>query len=182
MLETIAFTALAATWMGCAFTALQLTAREDRRALLSLLAMVVAGILVLMTRTSPTGLGWIRSEALRSDALALGSLVPLLATATGTLLHRRVRTRAWALPTVAISSFSCAVASVCALAVGRSGWYWEFVATIVAGAMLTLVGALGATRASWNPDARIALGVAGAFGAFLAVGGILMLLAWRAIT
>lgn len=179
MLEFIAYSAVALAWLLCLFTVLQLSGREFRGALLAMALVLIGGIAIVAARNNSIGIGWMQSASLRSDAVALGVLPATLATCVGVLMAGR-RARSWAVPTAVASCMACAVAALAALAIGRSGWYWEFVAAILAGVLLAVIGTKAAMRRDSSANSRLVFGVAAAFGAFLALGGTALLFAWRA--
>jgi hypothetical protein len=171
--------AVACTWAVAVFAALQLASTRHPRALATLMALLALGVALIGLRTGTFGYAWLRHERLRSDALALGALVPLVAT-TAALFGARATRTTWGMACGIASSTCCGVAGFAALVVGRSGWYWEFVAIIVAGAAFLAFGAMGATSRALGPNRRIVAGTAALFGCFLAVGGGLLLVAWNA--
>jgi hypothetical protein len=181
MLGLIAITAVVAAWLACTFTILQLLELHARRALAAMVGVVAVGALALATRNHELGLEWLRSTRLRSDALALAVLPAALATATGVATTARARRSTWGPAAASMAALACAVTGVAALAIGRSGWYWEFVAVIVAGALLLLVGAATALRREVGPNERITYVGAALFGGFLVVGGSALLVAWRSL-
>ena len=180
MADAIASGAVAATWLAWCFVLLQFATTGRRIPTTIMLVSIAVGIAVLASRVgSNVGFEWLRGQRLRSDAFALGALVPVLSLALGTWMVDRRGTIQGSLPLL-LGSLACGAAGIAALAIGRSGWYWEFVAVVVAGVLLAATGALGAVRGSSSANVRIVLGSFAAFGGFLTVGGTLMLLAWQA--
>lgn len=181
MIDTIAFAATAATWLAFLFCILQLAELRARHALSACAVVLVSGVLLVGMRTGGWDIGWLRSLSLRSDAYATMALVPLVGAASAPFLHAQARRSAWA-PTSAIAAaMSCAAANLAALAIGRSGWYWEFVGLVVAGTALVVVGGAASLRHGTPANLRLTYATAAAAGAFLLVGGLLLLLAWRSI-
>lgn len=179
MLELVAYGAVAVAWLLCLFTVLQLSAPGSRRALVAMSLVLIAGIAVVAARNRTIGVGWMQNAELRSDAIALGVLPATIATCIGVLVAGSTA-RSWATPTALLSCLACAIASFAALAIGRSGWYWEFVAAIVAGLLMAAVGSTAALRRDSSANERLVYGAAATFGVFLAIGGTALLVAWRA--
>lgn len=168
-------------WFALAFLALQVLERRHVRSAIAMCTALAVGVALLAIRDGAVGFGWLRSESLRSDALALGSFVPMLAVNSAVLADREVRASSWGSITAAACCASCIGAAGVALVLGRSSWYWEFVALVGAGMLLGAVGAVGVLTRDASTNARIVWGTAGAAGAFIVIAGMLLLLAWRAL-
>ncbi len=181
MLELVAGTGVALAWLACVFTALQLADADERRGFVPLVLTLAAGAGIVLGRTGEFGVEWLRSASLRSDAYALGALPASVAVALATHATEDVRRSRWAPATAAIAALCCAAVGIAALAIGRSGWYWEFVAVIVGGVALAGVGLSAVLRRGASAEVRVVFGAAIAFGAFLAGGGVLLLVAWRSL-
>ncbi len=181
MLEQVAIIAGAVAWLACIFTVLQLVELRAHGALAGMVGIVVVGALAVATRNHELGVEWLRSAGLRSDALALTVLPAACATSAGTLSTSSVRRSRWGPTTASVAAFACAVTGIAALAIGRSEWYWEFVAVMVAGVLLAVTGAATTFRRGASPNIRVVFACAGVFGVFLFVGGAALLAAWRAL-
>jgi hypothetical protein len=181
MLETFALVSLAATWLACTFTALQLIGSRDRIGLVALVAGVAVGFVLVATRSDFGDIEWLRDAARRSDALAIGALTATLGTVAGSMARPGTRRRTWAIVAAVSATIACAATGIAALALGRSSWYWEFVAVIVAGILMTSSTAAPALRRASPLETRVLAGGVAAFGGFLMVGATLLLLAWRAL-
>jgi hypothetical protein len=181
VIDAIATTGLALAWAGCCFTALQLVDRRSRFGLVALTTGLIVGLAMLAVRDGSFGISWIRSPRLHSDAISLGSIAPMLAVGAAVILHPHSRRSTWGPATLLAVSSGCVLAAFAALVLGRSSWYWEFVALIAGGALMLLGGSLVAMRRRASPNLRVVFGAIGAFGAFLVGGGTLMLLAWRSL-
>lgn len=180
MLGAAATTFVALAWLACLFQVLQAHGAGDRRNLGAGMLVLVAGAAVVAGRGSGVGFDWLRIASLRSDAVALGVLVPTLAALAASVGLDRTRHPARWVP-AAIAAVACVAAGFAALTIGRSGWYWEFVAIICGGLVLAASG-VGALR--WQgagANAKLVAGSGVLLGAFFTVGGIALLLAWRAL-
>ena len=180
MLEYVAYGALAATWLACLFQMLQLADQRRRRGLLVSLAVALAGVGAIALRSSQPGFDWLRSADLRSDALALGTLVPLLAVAVGTWSVDRSG-RAGTIAPIIIAGLCSVIVGMAALAIGRAGWYWEFVLVVAAGAVLMITGWQGMRRTESGANTRFIAASVGVLGAFFVLAGSLLWLAWQSI-
>jgi hypothetical protein len=176
---TAAATAIA--WLACTFVVLQAATTGARRALVAMSGALLAATLLALARTRFPDPSWLREAALRSDAFAIAALAPALACAAALVADPAVRSAGWARVASAVTAFATAAAGIGALAIGRAGWYWEFVAIVGGGALLLAVGLVGAFDRRLAADPRIAAGAAAVFGGFLTIGGALLLLAWRAL-
>lgn len=181
MLDEITFALLAIAWIACTFAALQLVELRAWGSIGAVGISVAVGVVVIATRDQAIGFNWIRSASLRSDAYALAALPAMVATTSGVLAQGAARRSTWGPNAAAVACVGGAGVAVAALAIGRSGWYWEFVTVIAAGALLCVIGVLTALRRDAAVELRLAHGCLAAFGAFLAVGGALMCIAWRSI-
>lgn len=180
-LESIAWIAVALSWTTCVFAGLQLLDRHARRELLVLVGTVALGLLLVATRGDAFGFAWLRDTARRSDAIALGAMVPTLALVLATTPFAAARRAPWASPTSIAAACACAVAGTGALVLGRSTWQWDFTAVLVAGAVMVAVGATATVRARSAPNARLVFATVAAFGCFLTVGTSLLLVAWNSV-
>ncbi|MCW2956893.1 MAG: hypothetical protein JWO69_1762 [Thermoleophilia bacterium] len=180
MTELVASIAVAVAWAVATFTGLQLITARRRRAVAALAGIALLGVALAGTRTGNFGYGWLRSQQLQSDALAIGALVPTIAVAVAAAVARELRAT-WALAATLTAAGACATAGLAALAIGRAGWYWEFAAIMVAGLTLLIAGIGGAVGATGRPNHRVVAGGVALFGAFLASGGALLLAAWTAL-
>jgi uncharacterized membrane protein len=173
--------AICAAWLGCLFVALNAWSANQRRISVVVLGCIALGAVLVLARDRLQGLEWLRSERLRSDAVAIAALVPCVATGLGVVSTRTGRHSTWMLATGILVALAATFAGVGAIAIGRAGWYWEFVTVVVAGAAIAALGALGALRRAAGANERIVFGTAGTFGVFVAISGGAMLLAWRSI-
>jgi hypothetical protein len=173
--------ALCAAWLGCLFIALNAWSANQRRVTVVVLACIALGVVLILARDRFQGFEWLRSERLRSDAVAIAALVPCVATSLGVLSARTARRSTWMLVIGILVAFSATFAGIGAIAIGRAGWYWEFVTVVVAGVAMATLGTVGASRGDAGVNERIAFGAAATFGTFVAIGGGAMLVAWRSI-
>lgn len=174
----IAFACVAVVVAALAFTLLQLGSDRRPHGLLAAAGVLLLGVALIATQSySGFGVGWLRDAARRSDAIAFGVGLPVLAMLVGVCAARALRTT-WAQATLATSALACICGSLTAVVIGRSSWYWEFFALIVGGIALATISAPGTFDRTASPNRRVVLGTFAAMGTFTVLGGLVLTLAW----
>ncbi|MCB0878985.1 MAG: hypothetical protein KDC46_08395 [Thermoleophilia bacterium] len=181
MSQQIAVISVLVAWTCVAFAMLQLWTAGHRRAILGPAVVLLVGIVVAYRHGHGTGLEWLRSERLRSDAYALALLVATLATAAGWACSGSARRSAWSPIAATVAAFSSVVGGAASLALGRSSGYWDFCAVIVGGGVLALVAGATAARRGTTPDVRIVWATAAVIGVVSSLAGGMLLAAWRSL-
>ena len=176
----IASAAVLVAMAALAFTLLQLGSEAKAGGLYAAAGTLLLSTALLATRDEGLGVAWLRHAGRRSDAIAFGVGIPVLAILVGVLAARAIRSR-WAQVTLASAALTGILGAFAAVEIGRSTWYWEFVALVLSGIALLTVAVPGVLDRSASPNRRIVLGTLTAMGAFTTVGGALLAAAWASL-
>lgn len=163
-----------------AFTLLQLGSVQRAGGLYGAAGTLLVSLALLATRDPGLGVAWLRNAERRSDAIAFGVGIPVLAILIGLLAARIIRVR-WAQITLVVASLSGAIGAFAAIEIGRSTWYWEFVALVLSGSALLIVATAGLLERAASPNRRVVFGTLAAMGAFTTLGGVLLTAAWASL-
>ncbi len=183
MLEPIALALVAALWIGCVFTGLQLlTPPRSRRSGIAWCASFALVVTFGATHGPGFGFGWLRATGARSDALALAALAAAIPSVLATHVDTRIRRTTWAIVVATTAALGCSIVGTAALALGRSTRSWDFLAMIVGGVLLATIGVLALLRRGASPNARLVSGAVTLAGGFQVAASVLLLVAWNSLS